>query len=208
MIRTTIKSGIIALALISTNATSFVFAETLNNQFNSSDKVKDIILEEMHFEQNIEPKKPTEVHIQSIEVEIVKIKAEEEALKIENERLDKKAEKITRYLESRNAPLAKYTREIVRAGEKYGVEPELIVAISIIESGGGKICFRSHNAWGWGKTSWPNWETAIDQYTEGLSRGYISKGLDTPSKIAPRYCPPNRYNWARNVQDVVNKIGI
>lgn len=135
----------------------------------------------------------------------VKAVAEREN-QIEKERIAERAQKIRAYLASQGAPLAEYAEEIVIAGEKHGVEPELIAAISIIESGGGKVTFRAYNAWGWGRQSYSSWEEAIDKYTEGLARGYISKGADTPAEIAPIYCPPNRYAWTKNVSNVLNKL--
>ena len=132
--------------------------------------------------------------------------AREREIQIEKERIAERAKRIKEYLASRGAPLAEYAEEIVIAGEKHGVEPELIAAISIIESGGGKTNFRAYNAWGWGRQSYRSWEEAIDKYAEGLARGYIAKGADTPSEIAPIYCPPNRYAWARNVSNVLNAL--
>ncbi len=207
MIRTVAKISVIALALISINATTFVYANTeelADKNVLTNEITFDIA--EARVETPLEIKKPTEGHLKFVEKEIEVIKKEEEEKRIREARISERAEKIRTYLASRGAPLANYARNIVEAGEKYGVEPELIAAISIIESGGGKICFKPHNAWGWGRASWPNWETAIDEYAQGLANGYVSKGLDTPSEIAPIYCPPNRAYWARNVQDQMNKM--
>lgn len=206
MIRTVAKTGVIALALISTNVTSFVSAAGSNYEIPGENTVITFDINELRVESPLFIKEPTEGHIKYVETEIVKLREEEEKAKIENERKDARAEKIRAYLASRGAPLANYARVIVDAGEKHGVEPELIAAISIIESGGGKINFKPHNAWGWGRSSWANWETAIDEYAAGLARGYISKGLTTPAKMSRIYCPPNSSYWARNVQDQMNKM--
>lgn len=141
----------------------------------------------------------------------IETEAEEEAarlreLELEKERIAERASKIREYLASRNAPLADYAEHIVKAGEEHGVEPELIAAISVIESGGGKITFLPYNAWGWGRQSWPNWETAINEYAAGLAKGYISKGIDTPAEIAPIYCPPNQSSWRNKVNSVLYEL--
>ena len=132
--------------------------------------------------------------------------ARERVIQQEKERVAERANKIREYLAGRGAPLADYASEIVIAGEKHGVEPELIAAISVIESGGGKVTFLPHNAWGWGRRSWPNWETAIDEYAQGLAEGYIAKGADTPAEMAPYYCPPNQYNWKNKVGSVLSEL--
>jgi len=133
----------------------------------------------------------------------------EEVLKREADRkleMEEKTAKIRTYLEGRNAPLASQAEVIVEAGYLYGIEPEMIAAISVIESGGGKILFRSHNAWGWGSYNWSSWEEAIHSYAQGLYMGYISRGIDTPAEIAPIYCPPNHVYWTANVTNVMNQI--
>jgi len=206
MIRTVAKTGVIALALISTNVTSIVSAASPDYEIQEENKVITFDINELRTDNPLFVKEPTEGHVKYVETEIIKLREEKEKARIEEERKNERAEKIRAHLASRNAPLADYARVIVDAGEKHGVEPELIAAISIIESGGGKINFKPHNAWGWGRQSWPNWETAIDEYAAGLARGYISKGLTTPAKISRIYCPPNSSYWARNVQDQMNKM--
>ena len=37
------------------------------------------------------------------------------------------------------------------------VDPRFSPAISAVESSKGLYCFRSHNAWGWGSSSWNTW---------------------------------------------------
>ena len=116
-----------------------------------------------------------------------------------------KIRKVEKYLNGRNSPLAKYAEEFVEAADHYNIDYRLVAAISIIESGGGKHNFRPHNAWGWGRRSFNSWEEGIWEVSRGLSV-YYSRGMDTPSKIAPRYCPPNAEKWASNVTYVMNLI--
>lgn len=195
MIRTLVKAIFVltAISLVGGAAQVLAYEGTeIVRAYPDSD-----IIVEARIEQKAPISLPDFSNIERIEEKIIEEK-------LEVERIEARASKIREELAKRGAPLADYAKEIVIAGEKYGVEPELIAAISIIESGGGKITFLPHNAWGWGRRSWSNWETAIDEYTQGLANGYVSKGLDKPSEIAPIYCPPNSAYWSRNVGNVMN----
>ncbi len=112
---------------------------------------------------------------------------------------------VKEYLSKRNAPLADYADAIVTASVKYGIDYRLVAAISVIESEGGKNCFRSYNAWGWGSKSFDSWEDGIYTVTEGLSK-YYANGATTPAEISVSYCPPGAERWAYNVQYVMNQI--
>jgi hypothetical protein len=117
----------------------------------------------------------------------------------------KKVENIRRYLAGRNAPLAGYAEEFVRAADHYGIDYRLIAAISVIESNGGRKNFKPYNAWGWGKMTFENWEQGIWTVSKGLA-GYYSRGLTTPKLIATYYCPPNAVNWANKVSYVMYEM--
>lgn len=117
-----------------------------------------------------------------------------------------KVEKVRKYLAGRNAPLADYAEEFVKAADHYNIDYRIVAAISVIESGGGKHPFKPHNAWGWGKKSFKNWTEGIWTVSEGISK-YYSKGLTTPQLIGTYYCPPNATKWGQNVTFVMNQIG-
>lgn len=117
-----------------------------------------------------------------------------------------KVENIRKYLAERNAPLADYAQEFVKAADHYGIDYRIVAAISVIESNGGRHTFKEYNAWGWGKTSFESWTDGIWTVSAGISK-YYSKGLTTPELIAPYYCPPNAVKWAQNVNYVMNQIG-
>ncbi len=116
-----------------------------------------------------------------------------------------KVEKIRVYLESRNSPLAEYAEVFVRAADEHGIDYRIVVAISIIESGGGKKNFKPYNAWGWGKSGFSSWVEGINAVSAGIGR-YYSKGLNTPRLISYSYCPPSADAWASKVQGVMNVI--
>lgn len=80
------------------------------------------------------------------------------------------ASRIDAYLAG--SPLEGYGADFAQAASDYGVDPRISPAISCVESGKGAVCFRSHNAWGWGQVDWPDWPTAIRGHVSGFARGY------------------------------------
>ena len=111
------------------------------------------------------------------------------------------AARIDAYLAG--SPLAGYGATFAKAAAQYGVDPRFSPAISCIESGKGSICFLPHNAWGWGSSSWPDWETAINDHVAGLASGY--DGTLT-LEGAMRYCPPTYQEWYSSVLAEMNSI--
>lgn len=128
-----------------------------------------------------------------------------ESLSIQDAEYIRKVNNIRTYLENRNSPLAPYAEEFVKASQTYGIDYRIVASISIIESSGGIHTFRSYNAWGWGKMNFSNWEEGIWTVSEGIGK-YYEKGLNTPQKIAPSYCPPSASHWAGKVSFVMNEI--
>jgi len=122
-----------------------------------------------------------------------------------NEVADVRVTKIKAYLSQRAAPLADYAKEFVAAADEYGIDYNLVAAISVIESEGGKHTFRPYNAWGWGKSGFASWEDGIWAVSKGLSK-YYAKGMTTPRAISYSYCPPTADSWASKVQYVMNQI--
>ena len=78
------------------------------------------------------------------------------------------------------------------AAWEYGVDPRWSPAISNTESSKGANCFRDHNAWGWGQSSWGSWEEAINAHVAGLASNY---GYSITYAFAAKYCPPNTDHW-------------
>ena len=70
------------------------------------------------------------------------------------------------------SPLSGHGRTFAEAAWDYGVDPRWSPAISCVESTKGAYCFRPHNAWGWGNSSWGDWDSAIRSHVAGLSSGY------------------------------------
>ena len=111
------------------------------------------------------------------------------------------APRIDAYLAG--SPLAGQGTTFATAAWKYGVDPRWSPAISNTESSKGRHCFKPHNAWGWGSSSWDSWEEAIDAHVAGLARGY---GYTISVANAKKYCPPNWFNWYNNTLSEMNRI--
>lgn len=102
-----------------------------------------------------------------------------------------------------NAPLGGQGKTFAAAAWDFGVDPRWSPAISCVESTKGRYCFRSHNAWGWGSSSWSSWEEAIYAHVAGLARGY---GYTVTQAAARKYCPPNWRHWYNTCVSEMAKI--
>ena len=111
------------------------------------------------------------------------------------------AARIDAYLAG--SPLAGYGATFAEAAAAYGVDPRFSPAISCIESSKGAICFLPHNAWGWGSSSWSDWESAIYSHVAGLASMY---GGTLTLEGAQMYCPPSYQEWYSSVLAEMNSI--
>ena len=101
------------------------------------------------------------------------------------------------------SPLAGQGKTFAEAAWDYGVDPRFSPAISTVESSKGRYCFKPHNAWGWGSSSWGSWEEAIREHVQGLAIGY---GGQLTYAGAKKYCPPNADFWYSTVLSEMSKI--
>lgn len=101
------------------------------------------------------------------------------------------------------SPLAGQGATFAAAAWDYGVDPRWSPAISNTESSKGLHCFKPHNAWGWGSSSWGSWEEAINAHVRGLARGY---GYTISVEAAKKYCPPNWEHWYSATSAQMNMI--
>ena len=94
--------------------------------------------------------------------------------------------------------LSGYGYAFAEAAWDYGVDPRWSPAIADTESGRGSVCFLPCNAWGWGQSSWDDWDSAIRSHVRGLAEGY---GYSLTSSAAVVYCPPNSGFWYSNTYE-------
>ena len=102
---------------------------------------------------------------------------------------------------------AKTPQEMIEEScEKYGVDPDLAVAIARLETGH----FTSYaftvlnNVGGLSDNEVPRTYSTIDEgvdrFVSNLARNYFAKGLTTPEEISGKYCPGNAESWADQVK--------
>lgn len=101
------------------------------------------------------------------------------------------------------SPLAGQGATFAEAAWEYGCDPRFSPAIAMVESSLGRYCFLSHNAWGWGSSSWGSWEDAIWAHVAGLASIY---GGHLTYAGAQMYCPPNAAHWYSSVLANMERI--
>lgn len=117
--------------------------------------------------------------------------------------------KIEAYLNKRNAPLASEAEAFVEIAKEYNLPYNLMPAISVVESNGGKHTYRQYNYAGMGgqgnAMTFSSWRAAIETHAKILKYGYFDKGANTPEKIEKYYCY-NCPTWGEKVSFVMNQI--
>jgi hypothetical protein len=120
---------------------------------------------------------------------------------------------IENYLRYYQSPLLPYGDAIVKAGKRYGVKPQLMVAIAQQESNLGKKspanCF---NAWGWGihekgTRCFRDWNEAIEVVTRGIAQEYCVLGYcDDPCQMMKKYTPKSNGSWCVGVNHFLSEM--
>lgn len=120
---------------------------------------------------------------------------------------------IENYLRKYNSPLLMYSDLIVSLSEKFGVKPQLIVAIAQQESNlGKKSPSDCYNAWGWGihkngTKCYNNWPEAIESVIKGIKNDYCDKGLcEDPCLMMKKYTPGSNGSWCFGVNMFLNDL--
>ena len=120
---------------------------------------------------------------------------------------------IDQYLTRYDSPLAGYGQFIVKAAERYDVDPYLFIAIAQQESNLGKKMPSSdcYNAWGYGIHSrgtlcFTSWEEGIETVLKGLSNKYLERGLTDPEDIMRTYTPFSNGSWASGVDQFIEEL--
>lgn len=125
-----------------------------------------------------------------------------------SQEVDIRSKQLEEFLNYYDSPMATFSAHIVQMADKYGIDWRLVPAIAGVESTFGKfIPFGSYNAYGWnnGNTRFGSWEESIEVISKSLGEKYYKRGLNTPYKIAPVYCPPSNV-WAGKVVSFMEKI--
>ena len=88
-----------------------------------------------------------------------------------SKKIDNRANQLQSFLTARKSPLAPHSARIVDIADKYGLDWKLLVAISGVESGFGRVMpLNSFNAYGWsnGLTRFESWENSIEHVSQVL----------------------------------------
>ncbi|MBZ6441873.1 glucosaminidase domain-containing protein [Paenibacillus polymyxa] len=98
-----------------------------------------------------------------------------------------------------------YGDVFVQAGQKYGVDPALLAAIAVHETGNGtsKAVKNRNNVGGMmgknGLMTFNSLQDGIDKMASNLKRNYIDKGLTTIPQIQRKYAPVGAGNDPTNL---------
>lgn len=110
------------------------------------------------------------------------------------------SQQIATYLKGKGSPLAPYANDFVQVGNKYGIDPRFLVAISGAETSFAKAGSGLRNPFGWNsarKYSGPR--EVLELLGAGLVRNDRQgnyKGKSTISQIGGTWAPPNAANDA------------
>lgn len=114
-----------------------------------------------------------------------------------------------------------HAKDFFKYGSEYDVDPALVVAICMSETGRGTstAVTKRNNPGGLmgngGGFSFDTLEEGIEAMIENLSRNYIKMGLTTPETIQPKYCPVGasndptglNNNWLTTVNFFLDELG-
>jgi len=120
--------------------------------------------------------------------------------------VDARVEIVRQYLSKYKSPLLPYSKNLIAAADKHGLDFRLLPAIAQQESNlCKKIPVNSYNCWGWGIHSagtlrFPDYPTAINAVASGIKNEYVDKGYQTVDEIMDKWVPhsPERA-WAKGV---------
>lgn len=145
------------------------------------------------------------------EIEVVTLATASPVAVYDGLTLEELAAKLDRSLSS---DLSGYGMVYASNAIKYGVDPYLAVAISLLETGCSWTCSQlvknCHNVGGMKGSgcgaygSFDTLESGIEAMISNLSRNYISMGLTTPEAIGPKYAESS--TWTEKVNNYIRKI--
>jgi len=109
------------------------------------------------------------------------------------------------YLANYGSPLAPYARDFIDAGDAYGVDYRVVVAIAGREQTFGVAWpGSSNNFWGYGGYRWPDVPTAIREYTRMISEEYPGLAKGDIYGSASRYAASG--SWASGVSEFYGEM--
>ncbi len=115
--------------------------------------------------------------------------------------------------------LAGYGADYVKAGNKYGIDPAFLVAVSMQETGGTSPALKNKNNVGGmmgknGLLSFKSIPDGIDAMAKNIANNYVPEGIDTVEKVQQKYAPigatndPDNLNndWSKGVTSILSNL--
>jgi hypothetical protein len=129
-------------------------------------------------------------------------------------------QQIDAFLLAQGSPLAGEGATFCAAGQRYGVDPAFLVAITGAESSFGQYLYSvgpqtaTYNAFNWfygpsrATSTFASWGQAITTVAQGLAGPlYYGAGRYSVAAIAPIYCPQGTQDWIANVTTYMGLLG-
>lgn len=94
---------------------------------------------------------------------------------------------------------------------QYGIEPDIPLAIARLETGHftSRAFKEGNNVGGLSinekPMSFDTLEDGIEAFVQNLANNYFAEGLDTVEEIGTKYCPVNKENWIRIVNQLLEE---
>lgn len=134
-----------------------------------------------------------------------------------NKQLVKHIDSLNKEISSLNSEIAELEQEELKtifeyAGYLYNVDPVLLEAICLLESGRftSDLYKTKNNAWGAvsenGFMSFYNSEQSIVELARTIRTYYLNKGYYSIEDIGHKYCPENEEHWVKCVTELYSEI--
>lgn len=94
---------------------------------------------------------------------------------------------------------------------QYGIEPDIPLAIARLETGHftSRAFLDGNNVGGLSTNEVPmsfdTLEDGIEAFVQNLAENYFAQGFDTVEEIGKKYCPVNKENWIRIVNQLLEE---
>lgn len=128
-------------------------------------------------------------------------------ISLPNKLEDKRRDRLQKFLEYHNSPLAPYSHFFVEAADRYSLDWKLLSSIAGVESGFGKqIPFNSFNAYGWnnGNYHFKHWQDGIETVSKAIKENYVNQGAKTVAQIGVIYAAS--LFWTQKVNYFMKEI--
>jgi len=174
------------------------------------------VIESILLKKQREKLNDVELHNESFtqEIEIVSLKAATPTIVYDGMTLEELAKKLDLSL---NSSLSGYGMSFAKYSLEYNVDPYLVVAITLLETGCTWNCsslvkncnnvggMKGKGACNGGSYAvFESLDAGIEAMVSNLSRNYIQRGLVTPEQINTKYAQSS--TWANKVNNYINKI--